>query len=95
MVVRTAGQQAHAGTVQETAAGQFHGEVQAHLAAQVGQNGIGLFLLDDALHHLGGEGLDIHMVGNVGVGHDGGRVGVDQHGLDAFALQARQAWVPE
>ena len=41
--VGLAGQQADAAAVQETAAGQLHREVQAHLAAQVGQDSVGLF----------------------------------------------------
>ena len=82
-----AGQQAHAAAVQKAVAGQFHAEVQAHLAAQVGQDGIGLFLLDDALDDLGGQGLDIDMIGNVGVGHNSSGVRVDQHGLDALGFQ--------
>ncbi len=82
-----AGQQTDAAAVQKTVAGQFHGQVQAHLAAQVGQDGIWLFLFDDALHHLGGEGLDIHMVGDIGVGHDGSGVGVDQHRLHPLGLE--------
>ena len=44
-----AGQQADAGAVQIAGTGQLHGEVQAHLAAQVGQNGVGLLDLQDAL----------------------------------------------
>ena len=52
--VRLAGQQADAAAIEETAAGQLHREVQAHLAAQVRQDGVGLFLLDDALNDLGG-----------------------------------------
>ena len=82
-----AGQQAHAAAVQKAVAGQFHAEVQAHLAAQVGQDGIGLFLFDDAFHDLGGQRLDIDMIGNVGVGHDGSGVRVDQHGLDPLGFQ--------
>ena len=82
-----AGQQAHAAAVQKAVAGQFHAEVQAHLAAQVGQDGIGLFLLDDALDDLSGQGFDIDMIGNVGVGHNGSGVRVDQHGLDALGFQ--------
>ena len=85
--VRLAGQQADAAAVEETAAGQLHREVQAHLAAEVGQDGIGLFLLDDALNDLGGQRLDVDMIGNVRVGHDGGGVGVDEDRLDALRFQ--------
>ena len=82
-----AAQQTHALGLQEAFPGQGHGHVQAGLAAQVGQDGVRLFLLDDALDDLGGHGLHIHPVGDVGVGHDGGGVGVDQHHLHALFLQ--------
>ena len=82
-----AGQQTDAGTVEVAGTGQLHGEVQAHLAAQVGQHGVGLLDVEDALHDLEGHGLDINMVGHVGVGHDGSRVGVEQNGLDALCFQ--------
>ena len=82
-----AGQQADAAAVKETAASQLHREVQAHLAAEVRQDGVGLLLLDDALDDLGGQRLDVDMIGDVGVGHDGGGVGVDEDGLDALRFQ--------
>ena len=82
-----AGQQTDAGAVEVAGAGQLHGEVQAHLAAQVGQHGVGLLDVEDALHDLEGHGLDINMVGHVGVGHDGRGVGVEQNGLDALCFQ--------
>ena len=85
--VGLAGQQADAAAVQKSAAGQLHRQVQAHLAAQVRQDGVGLLLLDDALDDLGGQRLNVNMIGNVGVGHDGGRVGVDEDGLDALGFQ--------
>ena len=85
--VRLAGQQADAAAVEETAAGQLHREVQAHLAAQIGQDGIGLFLFDDALNDLGGQRLNVNMIGNVRVGHDGGGVGVDEDRLDTLRFQ--------
>ena len=82
-----AGQQPDAGAVQIAAAGQLHGQVQAHLAAQVGQHRVGLFDVQDALHHLQGHGLDVDVVGHVGVGHNGGGVGVEQHRLDPLRLE--------
>ena len=85
--VGLAGQQADTAAVQETAAGQLHGEVQAHLASQVRQDGVGFFFFNDALDDLGGQRLNIYMVGDVRVGHDGGGVGVDQHRLYALGFQ--------
>ena len=86
--VRLAGQQAHAAAVQKAAAGQFHGKVQAHLAAQIGQNGVRLFLFNNAFHNFGGQRLNINMIRNIRVRHDGGRVGVDQHGLNTLGFQS-------
>ena len=85
--VGAAGQQAHAAAAQKTGAGQLHRKVEAHLAAEVGQDGVGLFFFDDALDNGGGQRFDVDMVGNIGVGHDGGGVGVDEHRLDALAFQ--------
>ncbi len=85
--LRLAGQQADAGAVEVAGAGQLHGEVQAHLTAQVGQHRVGLLDVEDALHDLEGHGLDVNMVGYIGVGHDGSGVGVEQNGLNAFCLQ--------
>ncbi len=44
MVSGSAGQQADAGAVQIAGTGQLHGQVQAHLAAEVGQDGVGLLI---------------------------------------------------
>ena len=85
--LRLAGQQADAGAVQITGTGQLHGQVQAHLAAQVGQHGVRLFDVQDALHDFQRHGLDVNMVGHVRIGHDGCGVGVEQNGLNALCLQ--------
>ena len=85
--LRLAGQQADAGAVQITGTGQLHGQVQAHLAAQVGQHGVRLFDVQDALHDFQRHGLDVNMVGHVRVGHDGCGVGVEQNGLNALCFQ--------
>ena len=85
--LRLTGQQTDAGAVEVAGTGQLHGEVQAHLAAEVGQHRVRLFDLKDPLHDLKGHGLDVNMVGHVRVGHDGSGVGVEQNGLDALCLQ--------
>ena len=64
-----------------------HGQVQAGLAAQGGQDGVGPLHLDDLGHRGDIQRLDIHVVGNVLVRHDGGGVRVDQDHLDALFLQ--------
>ena len=72
-----AGQQTDAGAVQITGACQLHGQVQTHLTAEVGQHGVRLFNVQNALHDFQRHGLDIHMVGHVRVGHDGSGVGLN------------------
>ncbi len=67
--------------------GKLRGEVETGLAAQVGQEGIGPFLLDDLRQGLHRQRLDVGDIRHAGVGHDGGRVGVDQHDLVAEAAQ--------
>ena len=80
-------QQAHPVLLQRAVLVEGHSQVQPRLPAQGGQNGIGPLPLD----HLGDgrhvQRLDVHMVGDVLVGHDGGGVGVDQHHLHPFLLQ--------
>ena len=66
---------------------QLHGQVQPRLAAQGGQQGVGPLRLDHLGHDLPGERLDVGAVGHLRIGHDGGRVGVDQHHLVAFFPQ--------
>ena len=66
---------------------QLHGQVERGLAAQGGQQGVGVLALDDLGQHLEVERLDVGGVGEVGVGHDGGRVGVGQD--DPVALLAQ------
>ena len=68
---------------------QRDGRVQGRLPAQCGQDGVGAFLGDDLLNDLGGDRLNVGGVGKLGVGHDGGRVGVDQDDPQALLLQAR------
>ena len=53
--------------------------VEAGLAAHRGQQGVGTFLLDDPRDDLPVHRLDVGRIGESGVGHDGGRVGVHQH----------------
>ena len=66
---------------------QVHRGVQAGLAAERGQQGVGPFLLDDLLDDLPGDRLDVGAVGRLRVGHDGGRVGVDQDDLVALLAE--------
>ena len=64
--------------------GEGHGQVQAGLSAQGGQQAVGALPGDDSFEDFDGERLDVDVVGDAVVGHNRGRVGVDQHGLDAL-----------
>ena len=63
---------------QHAVLGQVERAVQRGLAAHGRQQRIRPFLLDDLFHRLPVDRLDIGGIGHAGVGHDGGRVGVDQ-----------------
>ena len=67
--------------------GKGDGAVQARLAAHVGKKRIGALLLDDLGDGVGGDRLDIGAVGGLRVGHDSGRVGVDENDLVALLAQ--------
>ena len=67
--------------------GKGDGAVKARLAAHVGKKRVGTLLLDDLSHGVGGDRLDIGAVGGLRVGHDGGRVGVDEDDLVALLTQ--------
>ena len=68
---------------------QVDRRVQRGLAAQGRQDRVGPLLGDDRLDDLPRDRLDVGGVGEVGVGHDRRRVGVDQD--DAHALLAQHA----
>ena len=67
--------------LQNAAAGQIHRHVEARLAAQRRQQGVGPFLFDDLLDVLPGDRLDVRAVGRLRIGHDRRRVRIDQHDL--------------
>ncbi len=64
--------------VEDPGLDEGHGQVQGRLAAEGGRQGVGLLPLDDAGQDLEVEGLDVGGIGEVGVGHDRGRVRVGQ-----------------
>ena len=66
---------------------QRQADVQPGLAAQGRQHGVGPLDGDDLLDDLGRDRLDVGPVGHLGVGHDGGRVRVDQDDLVALLAQ--------
>ena len=66
---------------------QRHGRVERRLASERGQEHIRLFLDDNLLHHLGRDRLDVSAERELRIGHDRGRIGVDEHHLVAFLAQ--------
>jgi hypothetical protein len=66
---------------------QRQGAVQRGLAAHGRQQRVGAFLLDDLGDDLRRDRLDIGGVGDIGIGHDGRRVGIDQHDPVALFLE--------
>ena len=61
--------------------------IEGRLATQGRQHRVGALLGDDRLDDLGGDRLDIGGVGELGIGHDRGRVGVDQDDPQALLTQ--------
>ena len=66
---------------------QRDGEVERGLAAEGRQQGVRSFRRDHPLDELGRERLDVGRVGELGVGHDRRRVGVDQADPESLAAQ--------
>ncbi len=79
--------EAYAVAVQHPGIGQGDSQIERRLPAHRGQQGIGSLSGDDSLQHGDGEGFDVGAVGHLGIGHDGGRVGVNQHYLIALGPQ--------
>ncbi len=65
------------------------GRVERRLAAQGCQNGVRAFELDDLLDVFRRDRFDIGRVGELGVGHDRGGIGVDED--DSIALVTQHA----
>ncbi len=83
--------------VENAGVGQIDGEIERGLAADGRQQrelaGLRIrgehfrFNADDFFDVLVGERLDVGAVGQLGIGHDGGRVRVDQHHFVALLLE--------
>ena len=80
---------------QHAVLGQIERAVQRGLPAHGGQQRVGAFLRDDLRDHLPGDRLDVGRIRHVRVGHDGGRIGVDQNDPVALFRSALQACAPE
>ncbi len=77
----------HAELLQRAVLVQRLGEVQRRLAAERRQQRVGALLRDDLAHRAGQQRLDVRRVGELRVGHDRRRVGVDEHDLVALLLE--------
>ena len=73
--------------LEDAALVQRHRQVERRLAAHRRQHGVRPLLGDDRLDHLRRERLDVGGVGHLRVGHDRGRVAVDQHDLEPLGAQ--------
>ena len=79
--------QLHAVLLQDAGRVERHRGVERGLAAQRREQRVGPLLLDHLLDELRGDRLDVGRVGELRVGHDRGRVGVDQDHADALGHQ--------
>ena len=66
---------------------QVHGGVEGGLTAEGRQQRVGPFLLNNAGDDFPGDRLDVGTVGHARIGHDGGRVGVDENDGIAFLTE--------
>ena len=75
--------------VEDPAFGEVTGHVETGLAAQGGHDGLGTLPAQDLADELQGDRLDVDPVGDLTVGHDGGRVGVDEDDLVTLLTQGQ------
>ncbi len=80
----------HPEALQHPEAVQLRRQVQGRLAAQGGQQGVGALAGDDLAQGVGIQRLDVGAVRQVRIGHDRGRVGVDQDERVALLAQGLQ-----
>ena len=75
--------------VEHALAGKLHGEVEAGLAAETRDYGVRTLVTYDLGYVFKFERLHIHLVGDMGVGHNGGRIGIDEDDLVALFLERK------
>ena len=66
---------------------EFHAAVEGGLSAEGQHDAIGAFLLDDLFHEEGGHGEEVDTVCHALGRLNGGNIGVNQDGLNAFFLE--------
>ena len=85
LVVRA--DQLHAVALERAVLVEGHGQVDAGLPADGGQDRVRLLALDDPFERLGRQRLDVRPVRELRIGHDRGRVRVDQDDAVALVLE--------
>ena len=73
--------------LEDAGLGQRHREVERRLAAEPGEQAVRPLARDHRLDRVDGQRLEVDGVGDVGVGHDRRRVGVDEDRPDALLAQ--------
>ena len=63
---------------------QVHRSVEAGLATEGWQQGVGSFLLDDLGDHLPGDRFNVGPIRRLRIGHDRGRIRIDEDDLVAL-----------
>jgi len=81
--------------VEHARLGELDREVERGLAAERRQQRVGPLAPQHRRHALEIERLEVRAVGPAGVGHDRGRVRVDQHRAIALSRSTFSACVPE
>ena len=66
---------------------QCHRQVQTRLTTEGRQDGVWLLLLDQLFQYIYGQRLNVYMIRDILIRHDGRRVRVQQYDLDALFLQ--------
>ena len=70
---------------------EFHTAVEGGLSAEGQHDAVGVFLFDDLFNEEGGHGEEVYTVGHALGRLDGGDIGVDQNGLNAFFLESLES----
>ena len=66
---------------------QLHGAIERGLTAQGREQSVGTFFDDDFFHHFRRDGLHVGAGRKFRIGHDGGRIGIDEDDFISFLAQ--------
>ena len=61
--------------------------IERRLPAHGGEDGIWAFFFNDLGHHFRRDGFDVSCIRQVRIGHDGGRIGIDEDDAITFFFQ--------